>query len=54
MAGAVIIAYVTSFAFATLPLLKTIPEGMRVIILTVAISLLAAIFFPVKEDEDDE
>ena len=54
VAGAVIIAFVTSFAFATLPLLKTIPEGMRVIILTVAISLLAAIFFPVKEDEDDE
>ena len=54
VAGAGIIAFVTSFAFATLPLLKTIPEGMRVIILTVAISLLAAIFFPVKEDEDDE
>ena len=54
VAGTVIIAFVTSFAFATLPLLKTIPEGMRVIILTVAISLLAAIFFPVKEDEDDE
>lgn len=54
VAGAVIIAFVTSFAFATLPLLKTIPEGMRVIILTVAISLLAAILFPVKEDEDDE
>lgn len=54
VAGAVIIAFVTSFAFATLPLLKTIPEGMRVIILTVVISLLAAILFPVKEDEDDE
>ncbi len=53
VASAVIISFALSFAFSVLPLLKLIPEGMRVIILTVAISLVLAIFFPVKEDEDD-
>ncbi len=52
VAGCVIISFILSFMFSALPLLKTIPEGMRVIILTVAISLLAATLFPVKEDEE--
>lgn len=43
-----------SFAFAKLPVISDISSGMRTIILTVAISALAAFFFPVKEDSDHE
>lgn len=52
VAGCVISAFVLSFAFSVLPVLKAIPSGLRVIILTVAISLFAAILFPVKEEEE--
>lgn len=54
IAGAVLIAMALSFAFSKLPLLSSISEGMRVIILTVVISLLAALLFPVKEEENEE
>ena len=45
----VIISFVMSFAFSRLPIVSAIPEGVRIIILTVAISLGAAVLFPVKE-----
>lgn len=50
VAGAVIISFILSFA---LSLFKVIPDGMRVIILTVVISLVAALLFPVEEEEDE-
>lgn len=50
VAGAVIISFTLSFA---LSLFKFIPDGMRVIILTVVISLVAALLFPVEEEEDE-
>ena len=53
VAGCIITAFILSFAFSVLPILKTVPSGMRVIILTVSISLLAAVLFPVKEEEYD-
>lgn len=53
VAGVVVTAFILSLAFSVLPLLKLIPEGLRVIILTVVISLAAAIFFPIKEEEND-
>lgn len=53
IAGIVIVSMVLSFAFAKLPLISSLSSGMRVIILTVVISLAAAILFPVKEDEED-
>lgn len=41
-----------SFIFSYAPVLKNIASGTRIIILTVGISLLAAILFPIKEDDD--
>ncbi len=49
----VVISMALSFAFAKLPVVCDISSGMRVIILTVVISLAAAIIFP-REDEADE
>lgn len=49
----IVISMALSFAFAKLPLVCEISSGIRVIILTVVISLAAAIFFP-KEDDADE
>ena len=37
-----------------LPVFDGISEGVKIIILTVVISLAAALIFPVKEDESDE
>ena len=51
VAGTVILGFAASFAFATLPYLKELSEGFRVILLTVLISLGAAILFPIKEEE---
>lgn len=53
IAGLVIVAMVLSFLFAKLPVISNISDSMRVIILTVAISLFAAILFPVKEEDDE-
>ncbi len=52
IAALVIIAMAASCAFAYLPLFAGISAGMRVIILTVVISALAAYFFPIKEDDE--
>lgn len=47
----VIISFALSFIFAKLPFVSLIPEGVRVIILTLAISLGAALLFPIKDKE---
>lgn len=52
IAGVVAFSMVASFAFAKLPLISGISSGVRTIILTVVISALAALLFPVKEDSD--
>lgn len=49
----VVVSMALSFALAKLPFVCEISSGMRVIILTVVISLAAAIIFP-REDEADE
>jgi predicted branched-subunit amino acid permease len=49
----VVISMALSFAFAKLPFVCEISSGIRVIILTVVISLAAAIFFPREEDADE-
>lgn len=54
IAAVVAFSMAASFAFAKLPLISSISSGMRTIILTVAISALAAFLFPVKEDSDNE
>ena len=50
IASLVVISMALSLIFKVTPFLSGITEGMRVIILTVVISLAAAILFPVKED----
>ena len=47
----VAVSFAASFACATLPIISQISEGVRVIILTVLISLVAALLFPIKDDE---
>lgn len=47
----VAISFAASFACSVLPIVSEISEGIRIILLTVLISLAAAIFFPIKDDE---
>ncbi len=48
------ISFVLSTAATYLPLVSAIPEGIRVIVLTVVISLLAAILFPIDKKDKEE
>lgn len=48
----VLVSFVLSAAFEYLPYISTLSSGLRVIILTVAISLGAALLFPIKEESD--
>ena len=50
LAGVVVISMAASFLFDKTPGLRNISSGFRIIIIT----LIAAYFFPVKEDEYDE
>ena len=50
----VLISFAASFAFMKIPVFDFISEGIKIIILTVVISLAAAIIFPIKEEESDE
>lgn len=50
----VCISFAASAAFAYIPLLKKIDSGISTIILTVVISLIAAIFFPIKDKEAEK
>ena len=52
VAALVCISFSASAAFTYVPYLNKIDEGIRIIILTVVISLLAAIFFPIKSEAD--
>lgn len=51
IAGFVPVSFAASFAAAHLPLLSRLSGGTRTIILTVAISGIAAALFPVKDEE---
>ncbi len=53
VAALVLISFAASAAFMKIPLFGFISDGIKIIILTVVISLAAAIIFPVKEDERD-
>ena len=53
IAGIVIISMILSFLFTKIPFISGMSSGVRVIVLTVAIALLAAILFPVKEEENE-
>lgn len=49
----VIISFAASYVFSKFAVFSVIPEGVRIIILTVVISLAAALLFPVKEEEEN-
>lgn len=49
---AVVLAIAASYAFTYLPVLKNLSGGWSVIIITVAVSAIAAFLFPVEEEED--
>lgn len=53
IAGIVVISMTASFAFAKLPYISSVSSGMRTILLTVVISALAALLFPIKEDSNE-
>ena len=50
MAGLIIVSMLTSWLTTVLPYVKNLSEGFRVIILTVAISAVAAIARPIEEE----
>ena len=50
IAGLVLISMAASYAVAKLPVLCNISSGMRVILLTIVLSLAAALLFPIRED----
>ena len=50
----VAVSFAASLAFEYLPFIRELSSGISIIILTVAISLIAAIFFPVKEEQKPE
>lgn len=54
VAGLVLLSFACSFAFSVLPLVSALSEGVRTIILTIALSALGAILFPVRDKEGGE
>ena len=54
VAGTVIVSLLLSFAFSRLPFIRDLSEGVRILILTVLISALAAFFFPIKDEEEQQ
>lgn len=49
-----IMAIGASLLFSYMPVLKNISEGWSIIIITLAVSAIAACLFPIKEREDEE
>ena len=49
--GVVIVSMLASCACCYAPLISQLPEGVRLILLTVIISAIAALLFPVKDEE---
>lgn len=54
VAALVAVSFAASYAAEKLPFIRDISSGIRIIILTVVISLAAAIIFPVKEKGENE
>jgi predicted branched-subunit amino acid permease len=53
VAGGIIVSFVLSYIFSTLSVLKGISSGIKIMILTVIIATVAAILFPVKEENHE-
>lgn len=54
VAGGVLISFLTSFAASRLPLVSGLSSGTKTIILTVAISAVWAVLFPVEDEEEEK
>lgn len=54
IAGLVAFSFIASYIFNTFNVFAGISSGMKIIILTIAISLAAAILFPVKQEENSD
>ncbi|MBQ9993619.1 MAG: AzlC family ABC transporter permease [Clostridia bacterium] len=52
VAALVVISFAASYAFSRLDIFSGISDGIKTIILTVVISLAAAIIFPVKQEKE--
>lgn len=52
--GLVTVSFILSYLFNSLPVFDMISSGIKIIILTVAISLAAALLFPINEQEEDK
>lgn len=53
IAGIVIVSFAASYAATCLPVISSFSDGTRTIILTVAISVIAAILFPVNSGKQE-
>ena len=54
VAALVAVSFAVSLAFESLPYLSLIPEGIRVIVITLVISVGAAILFPINKKEEQK
>ena len=54
LAVLVIVSMTVSAGFTFLPVLSQISPGLRIIIITIVLSGIAAVLFPVKESEEEE
>lgn len=54
VAGLVVVSFAVSLAFESLPYITLIPEGIRVIVITLVISIGAALLFPINKKEEQE
>ena len=50
----VAVSFALSYVFEKLPYIRDVSSGIRIIILTVVISLAAAILFPIKENKEND
>ena len=53
VAGVIIVSFVLSYIFSTVPVFKGISSRIKIMILTVIIATVAAILFPVKEENHE-
>lgn len=53
VAGVIIVSFVLSYIFSTLSVFKGISSGIKIMILTVIIATVAAILFPIKEENHE-
>lgn len=51
--GFIVVSFILSFSASIIPIIKGISEGTRIIVLTVIISTVAALLFPIKDESEE-